>query len=188
MTRSRQDLTAELGSAIQAFQRSTDAFDDVVGARLGLNRTDLRCLDWLSGGALPTGQLSRATGLSSAATTKLVDRLEQKGFVRRVADPGDRRRVLVEMTPDAAERASDVYGPLVDEGNELLRRYDLDQLAMLRDYFAASTELTDRHRHRVAAGSSAPAQPPPGGQRDAVSRVRASPAARTPGTARARTS
>jgi hypothetical protein len=36
-----------VSAAVQAYQRSTDAFDDVVAARMGLKRTDLRCLDWL---------------------------------------------------------------------------------------------------------------------------------------------
>ena len=41
----RQALIAATGRAMQAYQRSTDAFDDAVAARLGLNRTDPRCLD-----------------------------------------------------------------------------------------------------------------------------------------------
>ena len=78
----RQALIAAVGAATQAFQRSTDAFDDAVADRLGLNRTDLRCLDWLFDGPKSAGQLAAATGLSSAATTTLVDRLERRGLVR----------------------------------------------------------------------------------------------------------
>jgi DNA-binding MarR family transcriptional regulator len=147
----RQQVARELGTAVQVYQRSTDAFDDVVADRLGLNHTDLRCLDWLSGGPMAIGQLSHATGLSSAATTKLVDRLEQKGFVRRVRDGTDRRRILVDMTPAAAARAAELYGPLVAEGDQLLRDYDVTGIAMLRDYFAAAADLVDRHRIRIAA-------------------------------------
>jgi DNA-binding MarR family transcriptional regulator len=156
----RQGLTRELGAAVQAYQRSTDAFDDVVAAHLGLNRTDLRCLDWLSGGPLPIGHLAQATGLSSAATTKLVDRLENKGFVRRVRDGGDRRRVLVEITADAARRAGEAYGPLVTDGAHHLRRYDDAELVLLRDYFAEASRITDRHRLRVAAQSTNRSPPP----------------------------
>src|ERR1700737_961422 len=83
----RQGLIAAIGMATQAFQRSTDAFDDVVAQRLGLNRTDLRCLDWLFDGPKTAGQLASATGLSSAATTTLVDRLEHRGLGRRFPDP-----------------------------------------------------------------------------------------------------
>src|SRR5262245_29992831 len=120
MPRSRQAVIAEAGNAMQAYQRSTQAFDDAVGRALDLNPTDLRCLDWLADGPKSAGQLSDGTGLSSAATTTLIDRLERRGLVRRVADPRDRRRVVVEMTPEAATAVGRLYGPLVAEGAALL--------------------------------------------------------------------
>ena len=104
MAASRQRLAAELGAAMQAYQRSTQAFDDEVGRQLGLNPADLRCLDWLVDRARSPSELSEATGLSSAATTALIDRLERKGFVRR-SRSDDRRRVLVEMTEQGRQRA-----------------------------------------------------------------------------------
>jgi DNA-binding MarR family transcriptional regulator len=166
MGRTRQQLIGEVGGAVQAFQRSTDAFDDAVAAHLGLNRTDLRCLDWLSGGPMPAGEVSQATGLSSAATTKLIDRLEQRGLVRRVRSDADRWSVLIEMTPKAVKLSGEVYGPLVADGTTLLGRYDVAELTRLRDYFTASTGLIDDHRRRIMASSlprsSATTAPSPG--------------------------
>jgi len=147
--KSRQALVNEAGYAMQAYQRSTQAFDDAVGRALGLNPTDVRCLDWLVDGAKAAGQLSAGTGLSSAATTTLIDRLEQKGFVRRVRDSVDRRRVLVEMTPDGRERVNRYYGPIVSEGNALFTDATDEQLAQMRDWLVAARELTDRHRDRI---------------------------------------
>jgi len=149
MRKSRQALIAEAGNAMQAYQRSTQAFDDAVGRALGLNPTDLRCLDWLVDGARSAGALSRGTGLSSAATTTLIDRLERKGFVRRVADPADRRRVLVEMTPAGRERVGAYYGPMVSEGIVLFAEIPDDEVARMRDWLVAARELTDRHRDRI---------------------------------------
>jgi DNA-binding MarR family transcriptional regulator len=134
---------------VQAYQRSSDALDDVVAERLGLNRTDLRGLDWLFDGPLTVGQLAEATALSSAATTTLVDRLEHKGFVRRARDEVDRRRILVELTEAAIEHARELYGPLVVDGGSLLGRYTDDELGVIRSYLDASRELTDRHRERI---------------------------------------
>ena len=98
MPTSRQALIGELGRALQAYQRSTQAFDDEVGRVLDLNPVDLRCLDWLTEGPLSASRLADATGLSAAATTAMIDRLEKKGFVRRRKHETDRRQVLVEMT------------------------------------------------------------------------------------------
>jgi len=149
MPKRRQALIGEVGNAMQAYQRSVEAFDDTVGKRLGLNPTDLRCLDWLFDGAKSAGELSEATGLSSAATTTMIDRLEVKGLIGRVRDVADRRKVLVAMTPRGRERTGQLYGPMVIEGNKILARFSDDELALLRDFLVATRELTDRHRARL---------------------------------------
>lgn len=149
MTERRQALITEAGNAMQSYQRSTHAFDDDVGRALGLNPTDVRCLDWLADGAKSAGALSAGTGLSSAATTTLIDRLERKGFVQRVRDPEDRRRVLVEMTSEGAKRVGAFYGPMIREGIRLLDGFTLEQLELMRDWLVAARELTDRHRDRI---------------------------------------
>lgn len=145
----RQALVLEAGNAMQAYQRSTQAFDDAVGRAIGLNPTDLRCLDWLVDGPKAAGELSEGTGLSSAATTSLIDRLEHKGFVRRVRDPGDRRRVLVEMTEDGRSRVGVYYGPIFEEGSALFGDATDKQLEQMRDWLVAARELTDRHRLQI---------------------------------------
>ena len=151
MAVSRQALVGELGRAMQAYQRSTQAFDDEVGRVLGLNPVDLRCLDWLSEGPMSATRLAEATGLSAAATTSMIDRLERKGFVRRLKHESDRRQVLVEMTDEGQARTWALYGPLVEEGMPLLAPFTTDELATMRDHLVAIRDLTDRQRERLRA-------------------------------------
>src|SRR5256885_6463795 len=151
MRKDRQALITETGFALQAYQRSSQAFDDAVGRALGLNATDVRCLDWLADGPKTAGELSSGTGLSAAATTTLIDRLEIKGFAQRVRDPGDRRKVLVEMTPDGAARVGTYYGRLIEEGTGLFKGITDQQLEQMREWLKAARELTDRHRPRIAS-------------------------------------
>ena len=99
---SRRQVVGELGTALQRYQRSVQAYDDAVGRALGLGPADLRCLDWLADGPKAAGVLATATGLRPAATTALIDRLENNGLVERVPDETDRRRVLVRMTEAGA--------------------------------------------------------------------------------------
>ncbi len=119
MARTRQAIIGELGRALQAYQRSTQAFDDEVGRVLDLNPVDLRCLDWLTEGPMPASRLAEATGLSSAATTSMIDRLERKGFVRRVRHDTDRRQVLVELSEAGQTRTWAIYGRLAAQGQHL---------------------------------------------------------------------
>lgn len=146
MTRNRQAVIAELGTAMQAYQRSNAEFDDEVGRLLDLNPTDLRCLDWLVGGRMTAGELSRATGLSSAATTSMIDRLERKGFVRRVRQADDRRQVLVELTEDGTARVWRLYGPLVEEGASLFERFTRAELETMLDLVKRMQALAVEHR------------------------------------------
>lgn len=161
MGATRQELIAEIGRAMQAYQRSTQAFDDEVGRVLGVNPTDLRSLDWLSEGPTTASRLAEATGLSAAATTSMIDRLERKGFVRRRRDDGDRRQVLVQMTEAGNKRVMALYGPLVAEGSPLLARFSLDELATMRDQLVGMREVTDRHRARVRAMGQTTGRRPP---------------------------
>lgn len=145
----RQELIAAVGRATQAYQRATDGFDDAVGRRLGLNPTDLRCLDWLTEGPMSAGELARATGLSSAATTTLLDRLEDREFVQRQRDPDDRRRVVVELTDSGKDQLGTFYGPLAGEGVRLLDRFDDDDLRLFRDFLVEARQVVEEHESRI---------------------------------------
>jgi len=136
---------------MQAYQRSTQAFDDEVGRVLGVNPVDLRCLDWLTEGPMTASRLAEATGLSAGATTSMIDRLERKGFVRRRRGDGDRRQVLVEFTDEGIRRVGELYGPLVAEGEPLLGSFSKEQLDVMRDQLVRMRELTDRQRERLRA-------------------------------------
>ena len=100
----RKNTMEELGRALRVFLSASDAFDEVLGKVLGLNPTDVRCVDLLDQhGTLTAGALAELAGLSTGAVTFLLDRLERAGFVRRLRDVQDRRRVLVELDPLAEE-------------------------------------------------------------------------------------
>jgi DNA-binding MarR family transcriptional regulator len=134
---------------MQAYQRSVQAFDDAVGRRLDLGPADLRCLDWLTGGPMTAGQLGVAAGLRPAATTALIDRLEKRGLVRRFRSEDDRRQVLVEMTDEGRVQTWALYGPLVEEGQQLLRGFTVAELERMRQHLDAIRNMTDRHRERL---------------------------------------
>src|SRR3954451_15436277 len=72
-----------------------------VAIRFGLSESDIETLEQLIDmGATTAGRLSEITGLTSGAVTRVIDRLEQAGYVRRVPDRTDRRRVIVEVVPE----------------------------------------------------------------------------------------
>jgi DNA-binding MarR family transcriptional regulator len=106
-------MLEEIPRALRAFLSASDAFDEVLGNVLGLNPTDVRCVDLLDQyGTMTAGALAEVAGLSTGAVTFLLDRLERAGFVRRVRDLEDRRRVLVELLPQARTLISELHAGL----------------------------------------------------------------------------
>jgi DNA-binding MarR family transcriptional regulator len=134
---------------VRGAQTAVDAMDDAATRALGINRTDGRCLDIIDReGPLTAGRLAERSGLTTAAVTAVLDRLEQAGYARRVGDPDDRRRVLVELTPLMERRAEEIWGPLGDFRSEL-ESYTTKELQLLRDFHRRARELNERRAAEV---------------------------------------
>jgi DNA-binding MarR family transcriptional regulator len=142
-------LVAEVMLAARLQQIAYDRFHDAVAAYLGVNRSDLRCLDLLDlRGRQTAGDLAAETGLSTGAVTAMLDRLEKAGYVRRVRDVADRRRVLVEITELAAERIQVIYQPFAASAGPVFARFTQAQLTVVRDFILVGNDFyaiqTDR--------------------------------------------
>jgi DNA-binding MarR family transcriptional regulator len=142
----RRALLEQLGDEVRANQRATAIVDEVVVELMGVNRTDGRCLDLLEHrGQMSAGELARASGLSTGAITAVIDRLEHAGYAQRVADPSDRRRVLIEPTAKAREAAWELFAPLVELVEPLMARYTDEDLRMLIEFQRLGRETQERH-------------------------------------------
>lgn len=160
---SRAQLLAEVARELRGYQSALDAFDEAVAERLGINRTDLRCLDLLSQHhAMTAGALARASGLTTGAVTFVLDRLERSDLVRRRRDPDDRRVVLIELVPEGEERAYELHAPLVEDFRAAARRFGEPALVVIRDFLALGRALYERHAPllREEPAESAPPAPP----------------------------
>ncbi|MEV4356242.1 MarR family winged helix-turn-helix transcriptional regulator [Nonomuraea sp. NPDC004186] len=101
----------------------------------GLNATDYYALNLLDlTGPLTSGELAAQTGLTTGATTRLIDRLEQGGYARRAPDPADRRKVMVESV-GRPERLDEVLAGTRARLAELLQGYPEAERTTLFDYF-----------------------------------------------------
>lgn len=150
MPRHKRQVFEELISEIRRSQNATDRFDQAVADALGLNRTDLRCLDILDReGSVSAGRLAQATGLTSGAMTTALDRLERAGYARRVHDASDRRRVLVEVTPQALRDAGRFYVEHAARSEYLYRRLTEAQLKLLLKFVREGREFNEEHAARV---------------------------------------
>lgn len=149
-SRSRNELVAAGIDAIRGWQTDQDIFDAANAEYSGINRTDARCIDILDReGPMTAGQLASASRLTSGAITGVLDRLEREGLVHRVRDAADRRRVVVETTPELMRRAAPVFGPIAEDGMAQMNRYTDDELALIVDFLERSRALLQQHTVRL---------------------------------------
>jgi DNA-binding MarR family transcriptional regulator len=146
VTPPRDDLLKALDEAVRKVGAQSVLISDLVATRVGLNSTDLECLDllYLAGG-ITAGRLAEHTGLTTGATTAVIDRLERAGFVRRRRDPEDRRRVFVEVVPESGDPIVPLYIPLMKAMERLNARYDDEQLAVVVDFLTQAFEVGAEH-------------------------------------------
>ncbi|HEY4570227.1 MAG TPA: MarR family transcriptional regulator [Kribbella sp.] len=121
----------------------------------GLNATDYFVLNLLDlTGPLTSGQLARWTGLSTGATTRMIDRLEERGHVRRGYDPADRRKVVVELgkPPKTVDRA--VAGARRRIGAVIGEYAEAEQEILFRYFAAAATAYQESTEELVGRRAS----------------------------------
>jgi DNA-binding MarR family transcriptional regulator len=142
----RAELLTHIDEMLRKVSAQSVLISDLVAGLVGLNSTDLECLDLLLlAGPTTAGKLGEHTGLTSGATTAVIDRLERAGFVRRRRDPNDRRRVLVEIVGSSIERIVPFYATLQARVLELNRRFSDRDLAAVVDYMTGALEAGAAH-------------------------------------------
>jgi DNA-binding MarR family transcriptional regulator len=145
----RLALLTRIGDLSRSSQSATDLFDERVSEFLGINRTDGRCLDIIGRhGKVSAGQLSIEAGLTTGAVTAVIDRLEASGYVQRVRDPVDRRKVWVECTPHTNELTEIIFGVYDLIGPIMMGRFTEEQLAGILAFLRIGTRVNEE----LAAG------------------------------------
>jgi DNA-binding MarR family transcriptional regulator len=135
---------------LRGWQTDQDIFDEAAATYAGLNRTDTRVIDIVErAGRITAGELGAQARLTSGAVTAVVDRLEKAGLVRRVRDTVDRRRVMVEITPQVGVLMGPVFGPVAEEAYRNMREYSDEEFELLIEFLRMSREFLARHTTRV---------------------------------------
>lgn len=135
-------------AALQSLSRNAQEAEELAHRRLRVGPLDARALLYLAqrerdGAEVRARDLISALRVTSAAITKLVDRLVVAGHVDRRPDPRDRRAVVLTVSASTRAELADVYahvhGPLVT----VLDEFTDDELHILTRF---STRLADALR------------------------------------------
>ena len=145
-SKAREDLLQQLEETLRKVGAQSVLLSDTVAKIVGINSTDLECLDLLEmAGPTTAGRLAEHAGLTTGAMTAVIDRLERAGFARRIRDAEDRRCVRVEVLPRNFRHIARLYQRLAESTARLHEQYDDRQLTLVVEYLTRALALAADH-------------------------------------------
>ena len=142
-----RELSERLVTAVRSEQIANEIVDDQVAQFLGINRTDGRCLDIVERhGRITAGALAVESNLTTGAVTAVVDRLEAAGYLQRVRDTTDRRKVFIELTPLMTNLTRKLFYNLEELFQGMMSRLTARDVEAITDFLMAGTFI---HGHRA---------------------------------------
>src|ERR687894_1964572 len=148
----REEIIHAVREKFTEMSTETILFHQALADLLDFHITDHRCVYFLHNyGAMPAGKLAELTGLTTAAVTGIIDRLEEAGYVRRTNDPKDRRRTIVEPTQNKKleKKIEMLFVPLRDRMHKLLSAYSDSELIFLLEATTKFLEQTHEESKKL---------------------------------------
>ena len=146
----RTNLVERLNEAMRQQSTQTVMLHTVIASRLGLNATDHKTLDIvLRHGSLTAGQIADFTGLTTGAVTGVIDRLEKAGLAQRSKDESDRRRVVIEVAPEAVEKLAPMFVALSQSMEALAADYNNVELELICTFIERCSRIAQEESIRL---------------------------------------
>ncbi|MFI5937986.1 MarR family winged helix-turn-helix transcriptional regulator [Actinoplanes sp. NPDC051494] len=150
----RERLREDIVNLLQSYGVRAQHVGQAFSQRNGLHPTDLQALMAVmqaegDGTPLTPGRLGEELGLSSGATTAVIDRLERAGHLRRSRESADRRMVHLRYGEPGKALAVAFFGPLGRRTDEVMRDFTDEDLATVRRFLAGMGDALEAHHHEV---------------------------------------
>jgi DNA-binding MarR family transcriptional regulator len=154
----RRALLNKLWDLGRIMSTQTVFLHQAIAQSVGLNATDTKCIDLIlrgSEGSITAGWLSDRTGLTTGAITHILDRLEKGGYIVRVRDTQDRRKVLVRLRPERLAPLTPKYEAIGRAHLKLAEQYDDRELELISDYLEKTCAISEAELAKVIAANRA---------------------------------
>jgi predicted transcriptional regulator len=156
-SRSRAELLESLEKGFRDSSTAGIMLHQVVADQLGLHITDHKCMSLLGEfGPLSAGKLAELTGLTTGAITGVLNRLEKRGYARRVRNPKDKRNISVEAAnvEEFSRQMQDLLGSLHKKMTALSSRYTIEEMTLIDGFIKTAVEITREETFRLRSQST----------------------------------
>jgi DNA-binding MarR family transcriptional regulator len=151
----KEQLKQQVIAGAREYGIGSVLFRHLIGEKLGVNVTDMECLGLIFFRGLATpSELGRYAGLSSGATTAMLDRLEKNGLIERRANPNDRRSTHIVIVGSLAQRIGPMFASLRAAQDAIVSRYTEAELEVLADFFQRSIVMWEEEREKLLKSPS----------------------------------
>ncbi|XVV17331.1 MarR family winged helix-turn-helix transcriptional regulator [Actinoplanes sp. CA-131856] len=156
----RKQLQADLVDLLRLYSIEAQHVANAFAQMQGLHHTDLQALAAVMHAErrddpLTPGRLGQQLGLSSGATTAVIDRLEKVGHLRRTRESADRRVVHLRYSAPAMALARQFFEPLGARSHAVMDQFSVDDLAMVRRFLTGMLEaVSEHHRSLTPTGDA----------------------------------
>ena len=144
------DLMIRTNVAAREYGIQLTLYRNMIFDKLGVNGTDMECLGYLLSKRISTPtELAKYTGLSSGATTAMLDRLEKGEFIERRPNPDDRRGILIALAKSGNNRVAPWYAPVGKAQEQLISNYSEDELHLIAGFFENYAKIWEQERKKL---------------------------------------
>lgn len=135
MKDSQKQSISNLIALIRKETRTATLFVQTVAESSGIHITDIKCLDFLTEAQSATaGDLAKVTGLTTGAVTAVIDRMEKAGFIKRVADSNDRRKIIIKLLVKHPKHLQIAHNLFANQMPKILSGYTSDDITIITDW------------------------------------------------------
>jgi DNA-binding MarR family transcriptional regulator len=153
----RGELLRRLWELGRKMSTQTVFLHQAIAQSVGLNATDTKCIDLIlrcEDGPATAGWLSQQSGLTTGAITHILDRLEKRGYVERVRDTEDRRRVFVRVKPESLQPLAPKYEAIGQAYMTIFNQFSDKELQFLCQYLEKTSEISKQELSRLIQAAS----------------------------------
>ena len=149
-THKKELLVRQVILQVREYGISNVLFRNIIADVMGVNITDVECLGLLFHKGISTpSELSAYTGLSSGATTAMLDRLENSGIIERRPNPNDRRGTMISIIQEKAEKLAPLFQSGREAQNQLVSSYSEEELELLTAFLHNLVITMDQERQKL---------------------------------------
>ena len=159
-TTSGEDPRQRLAYLLRRMNVELDQLGHEFAGQHRLHPTDMRALVAIMdaarrGHTMTPGRLGEELNLTSPSITALLDRLERQGHLRRIRDQHDRRRITLEIEPQALALGAEFFGPLNRELLAAMDAFSDAELQVAGRFLEAMVEVIAANRRARQATTGA---------------------------------